>query len=103
MMVEVELVNSNFFRQSCLGEASADTIFPAFFPLHIDQELDNGEVIPVISGGVGNDRLEIFSHDAEFQLFEILADGIDGYLHGDHRFLRTKASNSARFGSSSRI
>lgn len=85
-MVKVELVNSDFFRQSCLGETSTDTVFPAFFPLHIDQELDDSEVISVISGGVGNDRLEIFSHDAEFELFEILADGIDGYLHGDHRF-----------------
>lgn len=101
--MEVELVNGHFFRQFGLGEASADTVFPAFFPLHIDQELDDSEVVPVISGGIGNDRLQIFSHGAEFELFEILADGIDGYLHGDHRFLRTKASNSARFGSSSRI
>src|SRR5262249_32610090 len=101
MVVEVELVNRQFFGEGGLAPAEMDGVVPAVLQFEVRQEIEGCNNIEVSLRGLLQRGVELLEHAFETEVGELVCEPL-GVRHA-RVLLITKASYSARAGSSSRI
>lgn len=102
MVVEVEAVEGDFFVESCLLESELDSALQPMLCFGLSELIEDEEGVAIFFFGLLDDLFEALGHDFESQADEIFFDPIE-LCHDRFLLLMTKASYSAREGSSRRM
>jgi len=81
VVMEVELVDGEFFGQARLLKPALDGPLPSLLGLELDQSVQHEGGIVVFFPGLLQDGIKVFGHGFESEIYQGFADGFDG-MHG---------------------
>ena len=101
MVVEVELINGQFFCEGGLAPSQENGVVPALLQFDVSQEIEGRDHIEIFLRGLRQGGVEVLEHAFETEVRELVLEALR--VRHDLFLFMTKASYSAREGSSSRM
>ena len=100
-MVEVELINGQFFCQGGLAPSEVDGVMPAVLQFEVSQEIESRHHAEISLRGLLQRGVELLQHAFKTEVGELVFEPLR--VRHDCVLLMTKASSASREGSSRRM
>jgi hypothetical protein len=100
-MVEVELINRQFFCEGRLAPPEVDGVMPAVLQFEVSQEIEGRNHVAIFLRGLLSGGVEVLEHAFETEVRQLVLQALS-FCH-DLFLVMTKASYSSREGSSRRM